>query len=217
MKIHVDNTGVALVLVLVIIVISAGLLAAIMYYTLTGSEISGLQRKYQVSKEASLGAIDVFTRDIIPSLLQNQAIGLSGIAAGLAQGAGIVNSITADTSRNTCFLNKLTSSPLVSTGTWTGCVADDTNADPTVRPDITFKLLNASGSTRPFDVNLKIIDTVAGNSDMSGISLQGTGVVESGLGTISTRHFPYLYTIEVQGQLENSTTERAEFEILYAY
>ena len=56
-----------------------------------------------------------------------------------------------------------------------------------------------------------------GNSNMSGISLTGAGVVESGFGTISTRHFPYLYTITVEGKLENSTTERANFEVLYAY
>jgi len=207
-----DETGVALILVLVIVVISAGLLAAIMYYALTGSEISGLQRKYQTSKEASLGAIEIFTKDIVPSVLRDQSLGLSGIVGDLTQGVGIVNSVTA-VSSNACFWSKL-NSPSAS---WSAGCVDPTNPDPGSGTDITFKLRSASGSSRPFEVDLKIIDTVRGNSDMSGVSLVTAGVVESAASTISTRHFPYLYTIEVQGQPENSTTERANFEILYAY
>lgn len=217
MNIRRDKTGVALMLVLMIVVISAGLLSAIMYYVLSGSEISGLQRKYETSKEASLGAIDIFTKELIPKVMQQPASGLSAVAAALSQGTGIVNSVAADATQNPCFLSKLTTSPLQATGTWANCSADDVNADPTVRPDITFKLRSASGSGLPFEVKTKIIDTIAGNSNISGISLTGAGVVESGFGTISTRHFPYFYTIEVEGKLENSTTERASFEILYAY
>ena len=96
MKICRNKTGVALVLVLMIVVISAGLLSAIMYYVLSGSEISGLQRKYETSKEASLGAIDIFTKELIPKVLQQQASGLSAVAAALTQGTGIVNSVAAD-------------------------------------------------------------------------------------------------------------------------
>jgi hypothetical protein len=212
-----DKTGVALVLVLMIVVISAGLLSVIMYYALSGSEISGVQRKYETSKEASLGAIDIFTKELIPKVMQQPTSGLSAVAAAISQGTGIVNSIAADATQNLCFRSKLTTSPLQATGTWANCTTDDTQADPAVRPDITFRLLSASASGRPFEVKAKIIDTIAGNSNISGISLTGAGVVESGFGTISTRHFPYFYTIEVEGKPENSTTERAAFEILYAY
>ncbi len=212
MKIRPNKKGVALVLVLVIVVLSAALLAVIMYYSMTGTEISGLQRKYETSKEASLGAVEIFTKDIIPSVLQNQGAGLSGITGALTQGVGIVDSVV-PVSSNACFLSKLTST----TGSWAGCDAQATNTDPTAVPDITFNLLSAAGSTRPYVVNAKIIDTAAGNSSMSGMNLEGAGVVETGLGEITTRHFPYLYTMMVQGQLQNSQTERTNLEILYAY
>jgi hypothetical protein len=58
---------------------------------------------------------------------------------------------------------------------------------------------------------------MTGNSNMSGVNLFTGGVVESGTGTIVVRHFPYLYTMEVQGRLQGSTTEQANFEVLYAY
>ena len=61
--------GMALVMVLMIVVVSAGLLAVVMYFAMSGSEISGIQRKYQSSKEASLGAVDIVTREIIPRVL----------------------------------------------------------------------------------------------------------------------------------------------------
>jgi hypothetical protein len=212
MKMCMNKAGVALVLVLMIVVISAGLLSAIMYYALSGSEISGLQRKYETSKEASLGAIDILTKELIPMVLRQQAMGLSGVAAALTQGTGIVNSIAANSTRDTCFRNKLT----LPSASWGGGTCD-TNVDPTINPDITFRLLSASGSNRPFVVEMKIIDTSIGNSNLSGINLEGGGVVESGLGMITARHFPYLYTITSEGKPVNSTTERANFEILYAY
>ena len=56
------NKGVALISALIVISVAAGIFTAIMYFAMTGTEISGLQRKYQSSKEASLGAIDVLTK-----------------------------------------------------------------------------------------------------------------------------------------------------------
>jgi hypothetical protein len=209
MKICLNRTGVALILVLMIVVLSAGLLSAIMYYVLSGSEVSGLQRRYQTSKEASLGVIDVFTKELIPRTLEQ--VNLSTVVGSITQGAGIVNLIAPGAS-NACFQSKLT----LTTGLWVGC-NNATNPDPTVNPDITFSLRSADGSNRPFVVSSKIIDTVSGNSNQSGVALEGEGVVESGLGNITSRHFPFLYTITVQGQLQGSTTERASFEILYAY
>jgi hypothetical protein len=216
MKICLNKTGVALVLVLMIVVLSAGLLSAIMYYALSGTEISGLQRKYETSKEASLGVIDVFTKELIPRALIEGS--LSAVVATITQGGGgIVNSIVAG-STNLCFSQKLTLQTTTNAvANWTSCTGSPTNPDPTVNPDITFNLLSVSGATRPFQVRAKIIDTVFGNSNMSGVALEGEGVVESGLGEITARHFPYLYTITVEGKLQSSTTERANFEILYAY
>lgn len=210
--------GVALVTVLIIIVISAGLVAAVMYYALTGSETSSLQRKYQSSKEASLGAIDILTKEIIPRAVQanteNPVEGISHVVGAFKSVPGIVNAITPNAS-NECFHDKITK---VRTS-WTHCVSetDDVRINPVQNPDVTFKLLSVSGSARPYEVRLKIIDTSTGNSNMSGVILEGLGVVESGSGMITAKHTPYLYTIATEGKLENSTTERANIEVLYAY
>ena len=213
MKTCINKTGVALVLVLMIVVLSAGLLAAIMYYTMTGTEISGLQRKYETSKEASLGALEIFTKDIIPGVLQDQAGGLSGITNNLIKGSGAIVDVVTPGSSNPCFNSKLTTT----TGSWLSECVDPTNTDPTIGTDITFNLLSVTGSTRPYVVNAKIIDTAVGNSSMSGVDLETGGVVETGSGEIETRHFPFLYTMMIQGQLQNNTSQRANFEILYAY
>jgi hypothetical protein len=211
-----DKRGVALVLVLMIVVISAGLLAAVMYYALTGTETSGLQRKYQTSKEASLGAIDIFTKELMPRVIYEQgAASLSTIAAGLTAAPGIVNSITASGTNDACFQSKL-SSP---TASWTGCGTNAATTNPNDDSDITFNLLSVAGG-RPFEVRLKIIDTVDGNSSTSPVNLGGSaGVVPAMQATKQITHHPFLYTMVTEGKLQGSgnTAERANFEVLYAY
>jgi hypothetical protein len=214
-----DKRGVALVLVLMIVVISAGLLAAVMYYALTGTETSGLQRKYQTSKEASLGAIDIFTKELMPRVIYEQgAASLSTIAAGLTAAPGIVNSITASATNDACLQRKL-SSP---TASWVGCGPNATTTkvgEGSDNPDITFNLLSIAGG-RPFEVNLKIIDTVDGNSSTSPVNLGGSaGVVPAMQATKQITHHPFLYTMVTEGKIQGSgnTAERANFEVLYAY
>jgi Tfp pilus assembly protein PilX len=213
-----NKKGMALVMALIVIVISAGLVAGVMYYALSGSETSGLQRKYQSSKEASLGAIDVLVKEIIPRAVQADTAttgeGLSNVIGTFQSIPGIVNAVSPSAS-NLCFRDKLTKARSL----WTNCTTetDKIRIDPTQNPDITFKLLSVSGTTKSYEVRLKIVDTSLGNTNMSGIMLEGLGVVESGSGTITAKHTPYLYTIATEGKLENSTTERANIEVLYAY
>ncbi len=203
--------GIALVTVLIVISISAGIFAAIMYYAMSGTEISGIQRKYQSSKEASIGAIDIVTKDILPRVLTGS--NLSGVVSGLAILPDIVPSVTASSAKDVCFQTKLTSL----TGSWPGGTCDS-NPDATVNSDIVFNLKGVAGSTRPFVVSMKIIDTVPGNSDKSGTVLElGTGTVDNASGMISVQHFPYLYTLMTDARPQNSTTERANIEVLYAY
>jgi hypothetical protein len=209
---HPYNTkGMALVMALITVTVSAGLLAVVMYFAMSGSEISGLQRKYQSSKEASLGAVDILTKEFIQRVIAGQNIGGQRAIDILGSFTWGTNSALVNTT-NQCFYRKLT----VSTATWIadGCgTANDTN--PANSPDVTFNLLSADN--RSYQIRTKIIDTVTGNSNMSGVILEGLGVTESGSGLITVKHNPYLYTIATQGQLPNSTTERANLEVLYAY
>ncbi|MEN6615666.1 MAG: antitoxin [Syntrophorhabdus sp.] len=209
-KLSGNYRGVALVTSLMVISIAAGIFAAVMYFALTGTEISNLQRKYQSSKEASLGAIDVFTKDILPRTMSgtNLSTAISGMAV-----PGVMPLIQANVGQDPCFKEKL-SKP---TAQWSAGLCNN-NPDPLVNSDIVFNLKSASAATRPYVVNVKIIDTVKGNSDKSGMVLEiAGGVVDDRTGMVEVRHYPWLYTIVTDARPQNSTTERANIEVLYAY
>lgn len=215
--------GMALVMVLMIVTLSAGLLAVVMYFAMTGGETSALQRKYQSSKEASLGAADIVTKEIIPRALfigDSTTGGLGTITTSFNTILGIVPAVPGVT--NKCFYKKLTKTASGSPDSWStdaNCPSETVSdrLDPTKNPDITFNLLSVTGGSKTYRVDVKIIDTLTGNSDLSGVILEGGGVVNMGGGNIAIRHFPYLYTIASEGKLQNSTTERANLEFLYAY
>lgn len=204
------NRGVALVSALIVVSVAAGIFVAIMYYAMTGTEISGLQRKYQSSKEASLGAIDIMTKDVLPRVISGTD--LSAAVTGMVL-PSVLPAIQADATKDACFRAKLTAA----TSTWPGGTCDS-GPDATVNSDIVFNLKSTSTSTRPFVVSLKIVDNVTGNSDKTGTVLElASGVVDDASAIIKVQHFPYLYTIVTDARPQNSTTERANIEVLYAY
>jgi hypothetical protein len=209
---HIDIKGLALIMVLAIVTISASLIAVVMYFALTGSEMSAMQRKYESSKEASLGAIDVVVKEMIPRTISGDT--LTGVVGTFQSVTTVVNSITPRAGGDTCFTSKLTKV----TGLWSSCPAesDSQRMDPAINPDITFNLLSTAAG-KNFMINLKIIDTIDGNSDTSGVSLSTGGVVDTGTGAFAGKHYPYLYTIATEGKLQNTTTEKANLEVLYAY
>jgi hypothetical protein len=209
---RIDTKGLALVMVLAIVTVSASLIAVAMYFALTGSEMSALQRKYESSKEASLGAIDIAVKEIIPRAISGET--LTGVVGTFQSVATVVSGITPRSGGNTCFTSKLSTV----TGSWSSCPSesDSQRMNPTTNPDITFNLKSIAGG-RNFVVDMKIIDTIDGNSDTSGLSLSTGGVVDTGSGAFSGKHYPYLYTIATEGKLQNSTTEKANLEVLYAY
>jgi hypothetical protein len=180
----------------------------VLYFITKQTEISGLQKRYQTAKEASLGAVEVFTKEVIPATISGTA---------LSAKVGAFNSISTASATavasDACFSG--TSGKLKkSTASWpTGCVS---TTDITTSADLKFTLKSASG--QPFDVYAKIVDTVAGNSNAGGVTLEGGGgSADAGSGVISVQHFPFMYTIEVLGQRQQNPSERAYFEVLYAY
>jgi len=204
------NRGVALISALIVVSVAAGIFAAIMYYAMTGSELSGLQRKYQSSKEASLGAIDILTKDVLPRVMSGTE--LSAAVTGMVI-PSVLPAIQADAGKDTCFRAKLSGV----TSTWPGGTCDS-GSDATINPDIVFNLKSTSTSTKPFVVSMKIVDTVTGNSDRTGTILEpASGVGDDASSIIKVQHFPFLYTIMTDARPQSSTTERANIEVLYAY
>ena len=203
-----EKRAMALVTVLAIITIATIMLMIIFYYVQKGTEISALQRRYSTAKEASFGAIEVLTKEIIPV-----AISGSNLDATLSRFTTITTASVTQGADNPCFRNKLTKSST----SWgdEGATNCEAGLDPKTNPDLRFTLRSSGG--QPFTIFTKIVDTVPGNSNTSGVELEGLGVAQSGSGMITAQHFPYLYRIEVQGERQQNPDERANFEILYGY
>ncbi len=117
-----------------------------------------------------------------------------------------------------CFNTKLTQQ----TSNWGSC---SSTLDPRQNPDITLTFPGVPPQP-DFTVYAKIVDTLGditgsgsppGNSDTSGLSLEGQGVTESGSGMVTPQHIPYMYRIEVQAERSTNPDERANFSVLYAY
>jgi hypothetical protein len=197
--------GAALVVVLAIVVMSTALFAMVLHYLQKGTETSVLEKKYETAKDASLGALNVFSKEIIPIALSRAMTSpSSSLTNTLGQFSSTtstsINAVTTDS----CFSQKLTQV----TSTWsTGC---SSTTDPKTSPDIVVTL--ESNSAQPFRVFAKIVDTVQGNSNTSPVS-----PIENGDDAASPPSRPYMYSMEVQGERQNNPSERASFEVLYAY
>jgi hypothetical protein len=197
--------GAALITVIALVVVTSLVVATVYYFIRRGIEVTGLQKKYQTAREASLGGLDVFTKEVLP-----MAIGNTNLSDVVASFNTITSAQVQQGATNTCFSDKL----LKTTANWDGSCSK--TLDPKSSPDIRFTL-SGTAPARPFDVYTKIIDTVAGNSNTSGILLEGQGTAESQSGLITAQHFPYTYRMEVQSERQNDATEKANFSVLYAY
>jgi hypothetical protein len=206
-----DKKGVALVMVLMIIAISTAMIAAVLFFIQRGTEISALEKKYATAKEASLGAVEIFTKEIIPlAIVTASTTPSNSLTTALTNFPATTSASVTAVATNSCFSDKL----LKSTASWaTGC---SNSSDPKTLPDIKLTLSGVSPA-QPFDVYVKIVDTVSGNTNTSGVVLEGAGAAETGGGMIFMQHFPYMYRTEIQGEKQKNPNERANFELLYAY
>lgn len=194
-----SERGMALVIALILSLISLSIVAALIYFITQGTVISGFQKRYYTAQEAGKGGIEFFTEEIIPKTIGGVGLSTLGTYGGL---------ITGQTT-DACFSTKLTNL----TANWGGC---NSSLNPKDTPDITLTLTGMAPQP-DFNVYVKIVDTIPGNSDISGLELEGLGVVESGSGAISPQPIPYLYRVEVQSERAINSDEQANFTIVYAY
>lgn len=198
-----DNKGIALVTSLMLTLISLVIIMSVMLLINQSISRTGMIKRYKNTVEAAYGGTDVVMKDIIPFILRNYTS--ANIQTRLATSfSGI--SLTATTKE--CLQAKM-SLPSVS---WPSACSSSLNAKST--PDFSFQLQASVG--QPFTVYSKIIDTVVGNSDQSGLQLEGGGVAESS-SVITPQHFPYVYRVQIQGERTTNATEKSEMSVLYAY
>lgn len=199
-----NNKGVALVTALMLTLISLTIVMALMYMINQGTTVSASYKRYQTSLEAGYGGTELFVKDILPFMLRNyENPGLSTAVSTAFDSTNLQMISTLS-----CMQSKLTQP----SSQWpAGC---SNTSDPKKSPDMTFKLMATTGS--PFTIYSKIIETVVGNTDLSGLQLEGGGVAEAQAG-ITPKHFPYLYRIELQGEQPATSKAQANLEVLYAY
>jgi hypothetical protein len=199
-----NEKGIALITALLLTMIALLVMMAVIYMITQGIQVSAAHKRYSTTLEASYGGVEVFTKEIISKSLLSKDSPPS-----------LDPLLNASFSRYTgCFQKKLNNP----TNKWEslGCGGDAMTIDPKVTPDTTF-LLQGLPSQGNFKIYSKIVDTVPGNSDGSGIELleSGAGVAYGNSG-VSPQHVPSLYRVEVQGERENNPKEKARLTVLYA-
>lgn len=196
-----NEKGIALVIVLILSAIGLATMAGLIYMVTSGTQISGIQKRYNTALEAGLGGVDV----------AYQVIG--------ARGNPNIPSISFNFSSaftTQCMADKLNTT--TSAANWADCTnytqASSLIIDPTDPDtyDVTFDI----GAAPVYTAYAKIVDTVEGNSG-GDESLLKSGVVNSNSGEITVMSIPYLYTIEVDAQNAANPAERAKLSVLYQY
>jgi len=198
-----NQKGIALITALMLTLICLSIVMAMYYLIGQGVTTSASQKTYRTASEASYGGADIVLKDVVPLVFQ----GLSS--------ASIHDEFTGSVdlqfpSGSKCLHDKLS----MKTSDWpTSC---SQTLDAKTSSDLTFTLKADSVSAKPFKVYSKIVDTVNGNSDTSGLQLEGAGVAEAS-SVITPQHFPYVYRLEVQAERSVNATEQANLSVMYAY
>ncbi len=185
-----NERGIALVMVLVLSVIALAIMAGLLYMLTSGTQVSGLQKRYNTALEASYGGADVAYR----------YIGMRGTELPPVPNADFTLNAT-----SACLIDKLNKS----TANWGGS-CDKTTPVSSSSNDFQFTL----GTSPTYTVYAKIVDTVEGNTGTDD-QLTGTGVIDPNKPMVKIE--PYLYTIEVDTENAANPSERGKLSILYQH
>lgn len=201
MKHLVNNKGIALVTALLLTLISLGILMAVVYLITKGTTISGFLTRYSSSLEASYGGVNIMTKEILEKAITGSTL----------SSLGTYNNLLASNVSDACFTDKLTKK----TADWaSGC---SSTLDPKDNTDIVLTLNGVAGKP-DYNIFIKMVDTIKGNSSTSSIALEtAPGVVDITPGEVQPKHIPYVYRIEAQGERKLNPTEKSNLTGLYAY
>lgn len=212
MKIFMKNSqGIALVTSLMLTLISLTIVMAVMYMITQSVQQSGMLKRYKTALEASYGGTDIIMQEFIPEMLKNAES--TTLFADLETKYSLINlTVNPDADMRSCFQRKLT----LQVSEWQDdkCIPANLSVNPKELPDLQFSMQAMSGA--PYTVYAKIVDTLRGNTDTSGLQLEGGGVAES-LSFITPQHLPYVYRLEIQAERSTNAVEQGNISVLYAY
>lgn len=182
------ESGIALVVVMVLAAVALAISGGLMYMLARSGYMSGMQKQYKTALEAGVGGADVAFQVIASGGT------LSASTIGLAY-------------NNPANLSTKLQNRTADWGSLDKTMTIDYQNSATY--DMTFDLGN-------YRVYSKIVDTVPGNS-ATDLGLQNKGVASAGTGELIVMSSPYLYTIEVLAQRTSNPSERAKLSVLYEY
>jgi hypothetical protein len=205
MKTLTNEDGIVLVTSLLFTLLSLAIVMTLLYIVGQGMNLSASSKRYRSALSASHGGVEVVARELIPKLFSGTSTStLESDFSGLAL----------DFPASACLQDKLTKS----TSAW-GVACEDGNktSNPKLFPDMTFQL--KGGGLQPgYNVYAKVVDTMPGNTDTSGIDYLDSGAgVTGGSSGVTPQHIPAKYRLEVQAESIQNTREKAELSVLYAY
>ncbi|WP_277058115.1 hypothetical protein [Trichlorobacter lovleyi] len=204
-----NNQGIALVTSLMLTLISLTIVMAVMYMITLSTQQSGMAKRYKSALEASYGGTDIVMKELVPEILKN--VGSATLFDDLKTKYALMNlDVSADVTVQQCIQQKLN----LQFSEWAACTALNTSINPKEQPDLTFRLQAANGA--PYTVYAKIVDTLRGNTDMSGLQLEGAGVAES-LTVLNPKNIPYVYRMEIQAERSTNAAEQGNMTVVYAY
>ncbi|RJQ22236.1 MAG: hypothetical protein C4560_02640 [Nitrospiraceae bacterium] len=193
-----NNRGIALVMVLILSLIALAMMSGLIYMVTSGTQVSGIGKRYSTTLEAGKGSIDI----------AYQVFSTKGDSEKTAQLTFF--SLTASTA---CLIDKLNNA----TDDWDA--ACDSSLTITPGTASTYDMFFDLGTSPDpvYAVYAKIVDTVVGNSGADE-GLIKTGVVASNPGEVAVMHIPYLYTVEIDAEnAGNPSLERARLSALCQY
>jgi len=191
-----NEKGIALVMVLVLSTIALLIMAGLIYMLTIGTQVSGLQKRYETAHEAGMGGSDVIYQLI--AARGNPNIPLTNFLITASNVGGV-----------DCLTPKL-NQPTIS---WPAACSNTMTIDPNTQSTYDMQFDLGAGPT--YQVFAKIVNTVEGNSG-GDEGLLRYGVVSS-TGDITVMSMPYLYTIEIDAENQGNPSERAKLSILYQY
>ncbi|GFO66833.1 type IV pilus minor pilin PilX [Geomonas limicola] len=199
--------GAALVTALMLTVLSLVIALALLYTITAGTKISASQKRYRTALAAAHGGVELVTQELMPRILQNS----------LETPNSLQNQFELISLRlpgYSCLQQKLALPP----GAWSACSPAQRNADPALSPDFAFSLGGAKDSHQGgYQVAVKILDSVPGNTDSAANDLLDPGSAVTGTEEgIRPQHVPGLFNIAVQG-VGGAPREKARLSLLYAY
>jgi len=198
-KVLENEKGLALMMVLIISAISIAVMSALIFMLTSGTQMSGIQKRYSTALEAADGGQEATLRTI-----------------GLRDNPGFANGVDGWLyDPNACMEAKLLNSTTFDSFFPSSSGWGDCDSAMTIDPgdSSTYDLSLDMGGYTSY---MKIVNTVVGNSG-SDEGLLKSGVVMANAGDIPVQSRPYIYAIEVDTRNNSNPEEKAKLSILYQY